>query len=107
LLRAQRQVLRPHGRSGRGARGVRGSLHARADAASAVPGHVPEWTNAGALDRLGCAAEGAGRAALVSPPSERAGYTRGRASLDAAQPELELDVRRLPLDESAAQLRRV
>ena len=56
--------------------------------------------------RLGCAPEGAGRAALVSPLS-RPEHQGGRlAALDLGRPELELHLRRMPLDQPAQELRR-
>ncbi len=49
-------------------------------------------------------AKEAGRPALVPPLSRRADRARRRAALDRDQSELELDVRRLPLDQPGAQL---
>ena len=52
-------------------------------------------------DRLGQPAEGQGRTALVPPLSQRGGRPRRHPALDEAQPELELHVRRVPLDRRA------
>ena len=57
--------------------------------------------------RLGRAAEGAGRPALVPPLSRPQRSKPGdRAALDRHRPELELPVRRVPLDQPAQEFRR-
>ena len=66
----------------------------------------PGRAAAGAVDRLGQPPEGAGRPALVPSLSERGDPPRRRAALDQAEPELELHVRRVPLDRRAQELRR-
>ncbi len=55
---------------------------------------------------LGHAPEGAGRAALVPPVPGREARLPRRTALDAARAELELHVRRLPLDRGGEGLRR-
>ena len=53
VLPARRQVLHPHGRSGRPARGLRGQVHVRRCAAAAVPGRVARRAPAGRRGRPG------------------------------------------------------
>ena len=106
LLQARRKVLRQHRRPRRQARRLRAEVHLRRDAAAAVPDRVPRRPDAGALDRLGRAAEERGRAALVPSLSRREDHAQGSAALDEAEPELELHVRGLPLDQPAQGLRR-
>ena len=58
------------------------------------------------VHRLGHAPAGAGRAALVPPlPGQNVTHRR-RAALDGPEPELELHVRRVPLDGRPEELRR-
>ena len=65
----------------------------------------PDGRATGALDCVGCASEERGRPALVSPVPDRTHHARRRAALDASIAELELHVRRLPLDRPAEKLR--
>ena len=107
LLQARREVLRQHRRPRRQARRLRAEVHLRRDAAAAVPDRVPRRPAAGALDRLGRAAEERGRAALVPSLSRREGRrTSDPLHWTRLEPELELHVRGLPLDQPAQGLRR-
>ena len=106
LLQARREVLRQHRRPRRQARRLRAEVRLRRRAAAAVPDRVSRRPDAGALDRLGRAAEERRRAALVPSLSRREGDAQGPAALDEAEPELELHVRGLPLDQPAQGLRR-
>ena len=98
------ELLRRDGRARTGPARLPDRLHVRRLPAAAVPGRLPGRALPGAEPRLGRAAEGAGRPALVPPLSRREDRARRRAALDRDQSELELDVRRLPLDQSAARL---
>ena len=106
LLQARRQVLRQHRRPRRQARRLRDQVHLRRHAAAAVPDRVPGGRLQALGDRVGRAAEGGGRAALVPPLSRAEAQGRRPAALDRHRPELELPVRRLPLDQPAQGLRR-
>ena len=106
VLAPRRQVLRQYRRSGRQARRLRDQVHVRRAPAAAVPDRNARRPPAGARHRVGFAAEGAGRPALV-PPVSRAEHQGGRsAALDGRAAELELPVRRMPLDQPAEELRR-
>src|SRR6266540_1615432 len=102
----RRQVRRSHRRSGRQDRRVRDQVHVRCRALAAVPDRASRRKAAGAFDRMGHAAEGAGRRALVPSVSARQDQSSRRASLDAPRAELELHVRRLPFGGRAQALRR-
>ncbi len=106
VLQARREILRQDRRARRQARRLRDQVHLRRHAAAAIPDRVSRRQAAGAFDRLGRAAEGAGRTALVSPLSQGAHHSQGPAALDQAPAELELHVRRLPLDQPEEELRR-
>ena len=101
--RATDYFVETEGPDGAAAR-VPDRLHLRRLPAAAISGRLPGRPLPGAAARLGRAAEGAGRPALVPPLPRREDRPRRRAALDRDQSELELDVRRLPLDQSAARL---
>ncbi len=90
----------------RQARRLRGQVHLRARAAAAVPRRTAGRPPAGARRHVGRAPRGRRRPALVPPVSGREARLPRRAALDATVAELELHVRRLPLDERAQGLRR-
>ena len=103
---ARREVFRRDRGAGRQARRIRDQIHVRRLSAAAISDRVSRRPAAGARDRLGQPTEGQGRPALVSAPPRRADPARRRPALDQAQPELELHVRRVPLDRRAQELRR-
>ena len=105
LLDARWQVLRPHRRAGRQARGFRDQVHVRRRAAAAVSDRTSRRKTAGARNRVGFASEGARRPAMVSPLSGSGSARRRSAALDRHQPELEFHVRRVPLDAAREELR--
>ena len=106
VLPAGRQVHRPHRRTGRATRRLRGSTHVRRLPAAAVPARAAGRTPPGAVHRLGRASTGRRRTAVVPPLRGRADRSSRRAALDRAAAELELHVRGLSLDEPAEELRR-
>jgi hypothetical protein len=96
LLQARRQVHGAHRWPGRQADRLRNPLHLRRLSAAAVPDSVPRRALPDAADRLGFAAEGQGRPALVPPLSKAerstiatpctgpASTTTGRCSVPSA-----------------------
>ena len=72
---------------------------------AAISDRVSGRTHSGAVDRLGFAAEGPRRPALVSSLPRRRHPPRRRSALDQAEPELEFHVRRVPFDRRAQELR--
>ena len=98
VLPPRRQVHGADRRPRRQARRLRRQVHVRHRAAPAVPHRARRRSPAGAQHRVGRPSAGAGRAALVSSLPGPAGDPSGRAPLDGPQPELELHVRRVPLD---------
>jgi hypothetical protein len=106
LHHARRPLHRSYRRAGRQVGGVRDQVHVRRRALAAISDRVARRTLAGTRHRLGDAAGGGGRTALV-PPLPRPAPQGGRpAALDRHRPELELSVRRLPLHRPAQELRR-
>ncbi len=107
VLATRRQIHRQHRRPGRTAARLRNRLHVRRAPAAAIPDRLPQRPQAGAVDRVGLATEGAGRSALVPSIPQRQREGGRLAALDQLQPELELHVRRVPLDGSEEELRSV
>ena len=105
VLAPRRQILRQHGWPGRQARRLRDQVHVRRPTAAAVSDRAPRRAHAGARHRLGFAAQGARRAALV--PSLSGPEPQGRRSfaLDGRAAELEFPVRRMPFDRLSQELR--
>ena len=99
VLPPRREVPGPHRRSGRQACRVRDRLHLRRRSSPAVPGALPRRTAPVARAGLGHAAPQRRRAALVSPLPRRDAPASRPASLDRARADVELPVRRVPLDE--------
>ena len=106
VLPARRQVLRADRRPRRRAARLRGQVHVRLSPAPAVPrssspaGACSAWPSRGTRGRR----PRADSAGSTCTPSEKITHD-GSAALDRPEPELELHVRRLPLDQPAAQLR--
>ena len=98
VLPSRRQVLRAHRGPRRQARRVRDHLHVRRHAAPAVPRAVPRRPAPGARPRLGHAAPRRGRPALVLALSRHHAARPGSPPLDGAGADVELPVRRVPLD---------
>src|SRR5262249_32528432 len=94
-------VLRQHRRPGWRATRLRNSVHVRRDAAATVPDRVSRWPPAGVVDCLGHTPTGGRGAALVPPLPWRDTPGAGPAALDRAGADLELSVRRVPLDRPA------
>jgi hypothetical protein len=105
LLPQWRQVHGPHRRPRWRAARLSGRLHLRGLSTTAIFDRVSGRTAAGARHRLGQPAERGGRPALVPSLPRPAAQARRPAVLDRARPDLELPVRRLPLDRSEKELR--
>ena len=106
LLPRRRQVHGGDRRPRRQDRAVRGEIHLRALSLAAISRRVSRRAHPGAVACLGLAPQERRRPALVSSLSQRGHQARRRAALDQAQSELELHVRRMPLDRRTQELRR-
>ncbi len=84
----------------------RSQIYFRDRSSAAISRRISRRAVAGFADRLGHAAEGEGRPALVPSLSERKDQARRHSALDQAKPELELHVRRMSFDRRAQKLRR-
>ena len=86
---------------------LRDQVHVRRAPAAAVPHRVSRRAHAGARHRVGFATEGAGRRSAGSTSIQDENIKAGDPlHWTGIEPELELHVRRMPLDEPAQELRR-
>ena len=101
FLQEGRKIPGPHRRPGRQAGRFRHRLYLRRRAFAAISDRLAERPPAGFGNRLGRAAGGRGRPALVSSLSRSEAWPRRSAALDRHRPKLELPVRLVPLDQPA------